>query len=272
MNLSRGRALTRWTASVLNHGMAIVLTGISTSTNALQAFQASLDTSANNLANAATNAFKSQRTLFQDLLSSGPLNAQVGHGTQVASSDRNFAQGKTIPTGNDLDLAVQGQGFFSVLNANGTTEYSRDGSFHLDANRSLVTSDGSVVQPPITIPEDAISTNIASDGTVSVLTGSSPNTPIVLGQLQLTNFINPQGLKSVGGNRYAETKSSGTPLTDVPGTNGLGLIVQGSLEESNVDTTTEMVRLVNTSRSYVSNSRALKVEDEILKSGLDIVS
>ncbi len=252
--------------------MAIVLTGIFSSTNALKAFQSSLDTSANNLANASTNAFKSRRTLFQDLMSSGPLNGQVGRGSRVASSDRNFAQGKAIPTGNELDVAIQGQGFLSVISVNGTTEYSRDGALHLDANRKLVTDDGSIVQPPITFPEDVIATRIGVDGTVSVLTTSSPITPVVLGQLQLTSFINPQGLKSVGGNRYVETKASGTPLTNDPGTNGLGLLVQGSLEQSNVDTTTEMVRLVNTSRNYVANSRALKVGDEILKSGLNIVA
>jgi flagellar basal-body rod protein FlgG len=251
--------------------MAIVLTGIFSSSNALQAFQSSLDTTANNLANVATNAFKSRRTLFQDLSYSGPQNGQIGQGSRVASTDRDFSQGKTTITGNDLDLAIQGQGFFALTMSNGTTQYSRDGSFHLDAAGKLVNGEGLLMQPPITFPANVTSTHISADGTVSVLTASSPNTPIVLGQLRLTNFINPQGLQAVGGNRLVETSASGVPRTNIPGTNGLGVIAQGRLEQSNVDTTTEMVRLVTTSRDYVANSRALKVEDQIIEGALDLV-
>lgn len=252
-------------------GMIAVLTGIFSSTNALQGFQGSLDTTANNLANVATTAFKSRRTLFQDLMYGGPLNGQVGFGSEVAAVDRNFRQGPTTITGNDYDLAIQGQGFFALLAPNGTIQYTRDGSFQVDAAGRLVSQDGLPVQPPITLPTNVLSTTISADGTVSVLTSSSPDTPTIVGRLRLTNFQNPQGLAAIGANRFMETTSSGVPLTNLPGTNGLGKLQQGNLEQSNVDTTTEMVRLVNTSRSYVANSRALKVEDQVVEGALDLV-
>ncbi len=251
--------------------MAIVLTGIFSSTNALQAFQSSLDTTAGNLANIATNAFKGRRTLFQDVFYSDSQNGQVGQGSQVGTTDRNFSQGKALITGNDLDVAIQGQGFLAVTASNGTTQYTRDGALQLDATGMLVTIDGLVVQPPITFPADVTSTRISANGTISVLTGSSPETPIVLGQLRLTNFANLQGLQAIGGNRFVETNSSGVPLTNIPGTSGLGILTQGSLEQSNVDTSTELVRLVTTSKNYVANSRALKVEDRIVEGALDLV-
>ena len=241
------------------------------SSNALQAFQSSLDTSANNLANVTTNAFKSRRTLFQDSLYSGPDNGQIGHGVQVASTDRDFAQGAPTVTGDELDLSIQGQGFFGLAMPNGTTQYTRDGAFHLDATRRLVNGDGLLVQPPITFPANVTATTISSDGTVSVLTASSPITPIVLGQLQLTKFVNPQGLQTAEGNRFMETGNSGAPLTNIPGTNSLGIISQGHLEQSNVDATTEMVRLVATSRDYTVNSRALKVEDQLVEGALSLI-
>lgn len=254
-----------------SQGIATVLTGIFSSSNALQAFQTSLDTTANNLANSATNAFKGRRVLFHDLGYTDPLKGQIGLGSGIASIDRNFAQGKTSETGRELDVMIQGDGFFAVTTASGSTQYTRDGSFHLNALGQLVNASELPLQPPMTFPADVISTQIDSDGTVSVLTGDSPDVPIVVGQLRLTNFINPQGLRAVGGNRFAETDSSGVPLTNVPGTSGLGTLVQDHLESSNVETSTEMVALVNTSRDYVANSRALKVEDQILQGALDLV-
>ena len=249
----------------------IVLTGMFTSSNALQVFQSALDTTANNLANIDTNSFKTRRTLFQDLIYSGPTNQQIGHGPRVGSTDLDFSQGQMISTGNELDLTIQGNGFFSVLAADGTTQYTRDGSFRVDATGQLKNGDGLLVQPPITIPADATSTTISADGTVSVLTASSPFTPIVLGQLKLTNFINLQGLRSVGHNRFVESEASGAPLTNIPGTSGLGVLAQGGLEQSNVDTSTELIRLSTTSRDYTVNSRALKVEDQIVQGALSLV-
>lgn len=248
-----------------------VLTGIFSSSNALQGFQSSLDTTANNLANVATTAFKSRRTLFQDIFTAGPPNNQIGFGSEVATVDRNFQPGPTTITGNDFDLAIQGQGFFALLSQNGTIQYTRDGSFRIDGTGRLISQDGLLVQPPITLPADVLSTTISADGTVSVLTSSSPTTSTVVGRLRLTNFQNPQGLVAVGANRFLETSSSGVPLTNFPGTNGLGSLQQGSLEQSNVDTTTEIVRLVNTTRNYVANSRALRIEDQLLEGALDLV-
>ena len=259
------------TPRVLVHGMAIVLNAISSSTNALQAFQTSLDTSAGNLANESTNAFKSRRVLFQDLLNIGPPNAQIGQGAGVSTIDRDFTQGKTVLTDNDLDVAVQGHGFLSVLGPDGTIEYTRDGSLRLNNDRKLVNSDGLPVQPPLTFPDDVTSTKIAPDGTVTVLTSSSPDTPIIVGQLHLTKFNNPQGLRPSGGNRFVATDSSGLPLTSLPQTSGLGSIQQRSLEQSNVDTSAEIIRLVTASRSYVANSRALKVEDQFIEGALRLV-
>jgi flagellar basal-body rod protein FlgG len=249
-----------------------VLTALGSSTSALQALQRSLDTSAANLANVDTNAFKGRSASFQDLPYFGPVGNQIGEGVRVGAITSNLAQGKTPDTGKELDISVQGQGYFSLLSANGTTQYTRDGSFHLNATGQLVSSDGLIVQPPITFPANVLSTKIAVDGTVSVLTAASPNTPVVLGQLHLTTFENQQGLNAIGTNRYLASDSSGLPLTNLPGTNGLGFISQGTLEQSNVDATTEMVRLVNTSRDYTVNSRALKVEDEIVKGGLSLVT
>ena len=213
----------------------------------------------------------SRRTLFQDLIYGGPLNGQVGIGSKVGTVDRDFQEGSISVTGNELDLAVQGQGFFALLSPSGTIQYTRDGSFRADANGRLISQDGLLVQPPITFPPDVTSTTISSNGTVSVMTSSSPDTPIVVGQLRLTNFINPQGLSAIGGNRFLETESSGVALTNLPGTSGLGTLQQGSLEQSNVSTTTEMVRLVNATRNYVANSRALRVEDKVIEGALDLV-
>ena len=248
-----------------------MLTGITSSANALQTFQSSLDSSAANLANDATNAYKARRTLFQDFLYSGPAGGQIGQGATPVS-DHDFKPGKMTITGSDLDVAVEGQGFLSLLGPDGSIHYTRDGSFHLDATRQLVSGDDLPVQPPLVFPEDTTSTRITPDGTVTVLTSSSPNTPIVVGQLRLTNFNNPQGLRVMGGNRFLATDDSGLPLTNLPGTSGLGTIQQRSLEQSNVDTTAEIVRLVNTSRSYAVNSRALKVEDQFIEGALSLVT
>ena len=248
-----------------------MLTGLFTTTSALQAIQSALDTTANNLANLGTNAFKGSRTQFQDLPLSGLTGAQVGHGVRVGNVARDFSQGQSASTGNDLDVAVQGEGFFAIRLPDGSTQYTRDGSFHLNSASQLVASDGNLVQPTITFPADTTSIKIDRQGAVSVLTSSSPDTPIVLGQLRLTRFINPEGLKAVGSNRFSETTDSGIPITNSPGLDGLGVIEQGSLEQSNVEASTEFVHLTTTNQNYVANSCAVKVEDQILQSALDLV-
>ena len=248
-----------------------MIQGLFTSANALLAFQSALDTSANNLANVNTTAFKESRVEFEDLIYSGPNNQQVGHGVQVAAIDRNFSQGATIATGNELDLAIDGQGFLAVKLPNGQVQYTRDGALHKDANRRLVTDEGFLIQPPITLPTDTTATFVNTNGTVSVLTASSPNIPLVVGQLKLTRFINPQGLHAEGGNRFSETSASGLPLTGTPGTNALGVVRQRNLEQSNVDVAGELIRLSNTSRSFQVNSRAVKAEDQLLQSSLNLI-
>lgn len=248
-----------------------MLTGLFSTTNALQSFQLALDTSANNLANIRTNAFKGSRTLFQDLAYIGSTYGQIGTGDRVGAFDRDFAQGEITVTGNDWDLAIQGEGFFAVQMPSGTTQYTRNGEFSVNASHQLVNVDGLPVQPPITVPADTTSVEVDSDGTVSVLTDSSPTTPIVLGQLRLTKFPNPKGLHAVGGNRFVQTDSSGLPITNLPGTAGLGAIRQRAIEQSNVETSTELVRLSQTSRDYVANTRAVRIEDQLVQSALNMI-
>ena len=249
-----------------------MLNALATANTALDAFQTSVETTANNLANSNTTAFKRSIVDFEDLLYSGPSNLQVGRGVRVSDiSTRDFKQGAEQSTGQDLDLCVTGNGFFSVQQSDGTTKFTRDGSFQRDALGRLVTATGNIVQPPITFPADTVSTSISSDGVVSVVTGSAPGQVKVLGQIQLTTFPNPAGLQQEPNNLYSESPASGTPTTAIPGTNGIGTIKQKSLEQSNVDLTTEMTSLVTAQRGYDANSRVIKTADQIVSSALDIV-
>ncbi len=249
-----------------------MLNALSTATTALDSFQTSLETTANNLANANTTAFKRSVVDFQDLMSSGPANQQVGRGVRVADiSTRDFNQGAEQSTGQDLDLFVTGQGLFTIQQPDGSTKFTRDGSFQRDALGRLVTAAGGIVQPPITFPADTVSTKISSDGVVSVVTASAPGQIKVLGQLQLANFPNPAGLQSEANNLFSETPASGTPTTAIPGTNGLGTIKQKSLEQSNVDLTTEMTSLVTSQRAFDANSRVVNTANQMVSSALDIV-
>ncbi|MBS0203075.1 MAG: flagellar hook-basal body complex protein [Planctomycetes bacterium] len=247
-----------------------MLNGLFTATSAMDAFQTSVETTANNLANSNTTAFKRSIVDFQDLIYSGPTNLQLGHGVKVADiSTRDFKQGAEESTGAELDLFISGGGFFAVQHADGTTKYTRDGSFQRDALGQLVTAQGDIVQPPIVFPADTVSTNISIDGVVSVVTGSGEVK--TLGQLQLTSFPNPAGLQQEANNLYSETPASGTPTTGIPGTSNLGSVRQRSLEQSNVDLTTEMTSLVTAQRAYDANSRVVKTADQIISSALDIV-
>ena len=249
-----------------------MMNALSTATTALDSFQTSLETTANNLANANTTAFKRSVVDFQDLLYSGPSNLQVGHGVRVADiSTRDFNQGAEQRTGQDLDLFVTGQGLFTIQQPDGSMKFTRDGSFQRDALGRLVTATGGIVQPPITFPADTVSTTIGSDGVVSVVTGSAPGQIKVLGQLQLANFPNPAGLQAEANNLFSETPASGIPTTAIPGTIGLGTIKQKSLEQSNVDLTTEMTSLVTSQRAYDANSKVVTTANQMVSSALDIV-
>ena len=240
--------------------------------------QSKLDVIANNLANVGTNGFKRGDVVFQDLMyqnlrSAGaasseqtqlPTGLQVGLGVQVAASTRNFSQGSLQQTGANLDVAIQGKGFFQIQLPDGTTGYTRDGSFQVDANGQLVTSAGNPVQPGITIPANALGVTIADDGTVQVKIAGQ-TAPQSLGQLQLASFVNPAGLDALGGNLYAETAASGTPNSGAPASDGLGSLKQGHVEGSNVNVVEELVSMIATQRAYELNSKAIQTSDQMLQ-------
>ena len=228
----------------------------------LDAQQTNLDVIANNLANVSTNGFKRSRAVFEDLLyqtlrqpgadssqqTQLPTGLQLGTGVRPVATERIFTQGNLQQTSNPLDLAINGQGFFQVLLPDGTTAYTRDGSFQVDSQGQLVTSSGFQVQPGITIPSNTLSITISRDGIVSV-TRSGATAPSQVGSLQLASFVNPAGLLSMGENLFTETAASGTPSVNTPGTNGLGLLNQSFVETSNVNVVEELVNMIQTQRA-----------------------
>jgi len=243
----------------------------------LDAQQTQMTVTANNLANVNTTGFKKSRAVFDDLLyqnlsqvgantsqnTLAPTGLNLGTGVRVVATEKNYTQGSLNNTGNSLDIAIQGQGFFQVLQPSGQVAYTRDGSFQLNAQGQLVTAAGYQVQPAITIPTGAQSITIGSDGTVTVaLAGQS--TPQTVGTLQMANFINPAGLQDIGGNLSVESASSGTPVTGNPGLNGNGTLLQGSVESSNVDVVEELVNMIETQQAYEMNSRAVETTDQML--------
>jgi flagellar basal-body rod protein FlgG len=244
----------------------------------LDAQQTNIDVISNNLANVSTNGFKRSRAVFEDLLyqtlrqpgaqssqqTQYPSGLQLGTGVRPVATERIHTQGNLQQTGNSLDIAINGQGFFQILLPDGTTAYTRDGSFQLDSNGQLVTSSGYQVQPGITIPPNALSVTIGRDGTVSVVQPGS-STPNQIGTIQLANFVNPTGLQSAGENLYLETASSGAPAANVPGTNGLGVLNQGFVETSNVNVAEELVNMIQAQRAYEINSKAITTSDQMLQ-------
>ncbi|KAF0205838.1 MAG: flagellar basal-body rod protein [Gallionellaceae bacterium] len=244
----------------------------------LDAQQTQMDVVANNLANVSTNGFKRSRAVFEDLLYQNirqpgaqssqqtqiPSGLQIGTGVRPVAAERIHTQGNLAQTGNKLDVAIQGSGFFPVLMPDGTTGYTRDGSFQTDGQGQLVTSSGYVVQPAMTIPANASSVTIAQDGVVSVTQPGSV-APVQIGQMQLASFINPTGLQSNGQNLYLETSSSGAPSTAAPGTNGTGTLGQGFVETSNVNVVEELVNMIQTQRAYEINSKAITTSDQMLQ-------
>ena len=244
----------------------------------LDAQQTQMDVISNNLANVSTNGFKRARAVFEDLLyqtirqpgaqssqqTQLPTGLQIGTGVKPVATARIFTQGNLQQTGNPLDVAIQGNGFFQVLMPDGTTAYTRDGSFQVDSQGQLVTASGFTVQPAITIPANAQSVTIGRDGVVSVLRQGSA-TPSQVGALQLVGFTNPAGLQSFGENLYLETAASGTPGANTPGTNGLGLLNQGYAETSNVNVVEELVSMIQTQRAYEINSKSIQTSDQMLQ-------
>jgi flagellar basal-body rod protein FlgG len=244
----------------------------------LDAQQTNMDVTANNLANVSTNGFKRARAVFEDLLyqtlrqpgaqssqqTQLPSGLQLGTGVRPVATERIFTQGNLQQTGNSLDVAVNGQGFFQVLMPDGTTAYTRDGSFQVSAQGQLVTSSGFQVQPAITIPANTLTITIGQDGVISATRAGSA-TPSQIGSLNLANFVNPAGLQSMGQNLYLETAASGTPSTNTPGTNGLGTLSQGYVETSNVNVVEELVNMIQTQRAYELNSKAISTSDQMLQ-------
>ena len=248
-----------------------------TAATGLQAQQMNTDIIANNIANANTPGFKRDRLNFQDLLyqtfrragqstltgSQVPTSLRVGHGVRPIATQKIFLLGAAQPTGNALDLMISGDGFFQVTMSDGSTAYTRDGTFKMDSEGNVVTADGLYLEPSISIPDNAISIEIASDGTVSALLGSD-STLTQLGQIQLARFQNPAGLDTIGQNLFRETDGSGSPQIGTPGEEGYGQIAQGFIEMSNVSIVEELVNLIVAQRAFETNSRAVDVADQLL--------
>jgi flagellar basal-body rod protein FlgG len=243
----------------------------------MNAEQLNVDNIANNIANANTTGFKSRRAQFQDLLyqtmiqpgaaagqqSTVPTGLQLGLGTRAASNEVIFSQGDFSQTNNPLDLVIQGQGFFQIRRATGDLAYTRSGNFHLNRDGQVVTIDGDLLDPPITIPQNALSVTIASDGTVSY-SQSGQSASQQAGQIQLATFSNPSGLNSVGRNLFLSTDASGDPVVGLPGgQEGIGQLLQGFVEQSNVSVVNEFINLIVSQRAYEANSKVVKAADDM---------
>ncbi len=249
-----------------------------TSATGMQAQALNLDVISNNLANVNTSGFKKSRAEFQDLLyetlrpagtsssqdSEVPTGIQIGHGTRPSTVLKIFTQGDMENTKNELDLAIEGDGFFKIILPSGETGYTRDGGFKLDRDGRIVNADGFALEPEITIPSDARSISVGMDGTVSVLQAGD-SIPSEVGTIELARFINPAGLISMGKNLYITSNASGDEITGTAGEDGLGTIAQGFLERSNVSVVDEMVNMITAQRAYETNSKAIQTADEMLQ-------
>ena len=247
-----------------------------TAATGMVAQQLNVDVIANNLANVNTTGFKRSKVEFQDILyqnyrkagtatavgSEVPAGLAVGYGTRPASTVRHYSTGDLQMTGNPLDVAINGDGFFQVQRADGSTAYTRDGGFKLSADGQIVNSDGYYLLPEITVPEDTVSISVGVDGTIEVMQFGQDE-PVEIGQIELARFLNPAGLSAIGRNLFVATGASGTPTTDLPGQNGLGELDQGYLEMSNVSVVDEMVNMIVAQRAYEVNSKAIQTADDM---------
>ncbi|HEY6642617.1 flagellar basal-body rod protein FlgG [Povalibacter sp.] len=244
----------------------------------LDAQQTRMAVTSNNLANVGTTGFKKGRAVFEDLLyqnfrqvgastsqdTQAPTGLSLGTGVRVVATEKTFTQGNLAQTGNALDVAISGRGFFQVLMPDGTMGYTRDGSFKVSQQGELVTASGYSVQPGITLPDSAQSITIGKDGVITAqIAGQAA--PTQIGSLQLFDFINPAGLQPRGENMYVESAASGTAQSGTPGLNGLGMTEQGSLEASNVNVVEELVTMIETQRAYEMNSKAISTTDQMLE-------
>jgi flagellar basal-body rod protein FlgG len=243
----------------------------------LAAQDMNLTTISNNLANVSTTGFKRDRAEFEDLLyrinrqpggqsgqdSALPSGLQLGTGVRIVGTQKIFTAGDLQTTEQPLDMAINGRGFFQILLPDGTISYTRDGSFHLDADGQIVTSQGYPLEPAIVLPDDVDTFTVGEDGTVSITTATSSDSQVI-GNLQVADFVNPAGLEAIGNNQYLETASSGAPQVGTPGLNGLGTTLQNTLENSNVSVVEEMVNMITTQRAYEMNSKAVTTADQML--------
>lgn len=255
----------------MNQSLWIAKTG-------LDAQQTKMSVISNNLANASTTGYKRSRAVFEDLLYQNqrqvgaqstqealyPTGLMIGTGVRTVATEKLFSQGGMTQTQNPLDVGIDGKGFLQILQSDGTLAFTRDGELMVDSTGQLVTASGLQLQPAVTIPQDAESITIGSDGTVSVTQpGSSVSTQV--GNIQLVNFVNPAGLQPTGQNLYVETSASGTAQTGTPGQNGLGTLLQGFVEGSNVNVVEELVSMIETQRAYEMNSKAISTSDQMLQ-------
>ncbi len=260
-----------------------MLRALFTGATGMQAQQLNVDVIANNLANVSTIGFKKSRADFQELLyetiipagapsaqgNEIPTGLQIGAGVRPASTSRIFTEGEFKRTDNELDVAIEGDGFFQVTLPTGETAYTRSGAFKVNSTGAVVTSEGFLISPNVTIPTTALNITIATDGTVSVINAGT-TAPAQVGQLQLVKFQNPAGLSSQGRNLFLETNASGTPITGTPGLQGFGTLAQGFIENSNVQVVDELVGLIESQRAYEINSRTVQTADEMLRTVSDL--
>jgi flagellar basal-body rod protein FlgG len=244
----------------------------------LDAQQTQMTVISNNLANVNTTGFKRGRASFQDLMyqnygqagaqtstqTQSPSGLMLGTGVRIGATEKLFQQGNMQQTGNSLDVAINGRGFFQIQMPDGSLAYTRDGSFQVNSQGQMVNASGYALQPGITLPQGTQSVTISADGIVSA-TVSGQSAPQQVGTLTIADFINPAGLEPRGNNLYAETAASGAPQTGTPGLNGLGQLAQGSLEASNVNVVEEMVNMIETQRAYEMNSKAIATTDQMLQ-------
>ena len=243
----------------------------------LSAQDMNLTTISNNLANVSTTGFKRDRADFEDLLyqirrqpggqssqdSELPTGLQLGTGVRIAGTQKIFTAGSLQTTEQPLDMAVNGRGFFQVLMPDGTVGYTRDGSFHLDSDGQIVTSQGFPLEPAIVLPAEVQTFTVGEDGTVSVTTAGNPASQVI-GNIQTADFVNPAGLQAIGNNLFLETASSGAPQVGTPGLTGLGTVLQNTLENSNVSVVEELVNMITTQRAYEMNSKVISTSDQML--------
>ena len=251
----------------------------------MSAQETQLEGVANNISNASTAGYKRQRVEFQDLLyqnvreagaptgqtTMAPNGLQIGTGVRVVGTAREFEQGSLTNSGNPLDVAIEGSGFFIIQQPDGTQAYSRDGMLKTDGLGNIVTNEGQLLDPPITIPQGATNVSIAANGKVSVTMPNSTD-PVEIGQIQVATFLNPGGLKALGHNLFVKTLASGEPQLGNPGDEGRGTLLQGSYEQSNVDIVNEMIGMIGAQRGYEMNSKVISTADDMLRAATQMKS